>query len=85
MGITKPVVLVLRSSKGILVGQGAERAKLLFVLLTPAGQPRIHQRLQARIAQLMDSSEYVEERIEEAENAVGVLEAIRTGEMSSLG
>ncbi len=84
-GITKPSVMVIRSTKGILVGQGSERAKLLFVLLTPAGQPRTHQRLQARIAQLMDSSDYVEERMIEAEDAIGVLEAIRTGEMSSLG
>ncbi len=85
MGITKPAVLIVRSSKGIVVGHGTERAKILFVLLTPAGQPRIHQRLQARIAQLLDSSEYVEERIEEAEDAHGILEAIRTGEMASLG
>jgi len=84
-GIAKPVVIVARSSKGIPVGTGSERAKLLFILLTPAGQPRTHQRLQARIAQLMDSSDYVEERIDGAATPSDLLEAIRTGEMSSLG
>ena len=85
LGITKPVVVVARSTKGIPVGVGSERAKLLFILLTPAGQPRTHQRLQARIAQLMDSSDYVGERIEGAQTANDLLEAIRTGEMASLG
>ena len=84
-GIGKPVVVVARSTKGIPVGTGNERAKLLFILLTPAGQPRTHQRLQARIAQLMDSSDYVGERIEGAQTANDLLEAIRTGEMASLG
>jgi CBS domain containing-hemolysin-like protein len=87
-GISKPAVIIIRSHKGVpigQVGQGNERAKLLFVLLTPAGQPRTHQRLQARIAQLMDSSDYVEERLLEAKDAQHVLEAIRTGEMASLG
>lgn len=84
-GIIKPAVIVARSDKGIPVGQGNERATLLFILLTPAGQPRTHQRLQARIAQLMDSSDYVGERIEGAEDANALLEAIRTGEMASLG
>jgi mannitol/fructose-specific phosphotransferase system IIA component (Ntr-type) len=84
-GIPKPVVVVARSSKGIPVGTGSERAKLLFILLTPAGQPRTHQRLQARIAQLMDSSDYVEERIDGATTPSDLLEAIRTGEMASLG
>ncbi len=85
LGIAKPVVVVARSKKGIAIGNTAERAKLLFILLTPAGQPRTHQRLQARIAQLMDSSDYVGERIEGAETANDLLEAIRTGEMASLG
>jgi CBS domain containing-hemolysin-like protein/mannitol/fructose-specific phosphotransferase system IIA component (Ntr-type) len=84
-GITKPAVVLVRSAKGIPLQQGNERAKLLFILLTPAGQPRTHQRLQARIAQLMDSSEYVEERIHDATTAQDLLEVIRTGEMASLG
>jgi nitrogen PTS system EIIA component len=85
LGIQKPVVVFVRSRNGIPLSQSQERAKLLFILLTPAGQPRTHQRLQARIAQLMDSSDYVGERILEAESATDLLEAIRTGEMASLG
>ena len=85
LGIQKPAVIFVRSPAGIPVGQGSERARFLFILLTPAGQPRTHQRLQARIAQLMDSSDYVGERINEAATASDLLEAIRTGEMASLG
>lgn len=85
LGIAKPVVVFVRSRNGIPLSQSQERAKLLFILLTPAGQPRTHQRLQARIAQLMDSSDYVGERIMEASSAADLLEAIRTGEMASLG
>ena len=81
----KPAVLFVRSRSGIPVGQGTERAHFLFILLTPAGQPRTHQRLQARIAQLMDSSDYVGERIDVAATPGDLLEAIRTGEMASLG
>jgi CBS domain containing-hemolysin-like protein len=85
LGIQKPAVVFVRSPAGIPVGQANERARFLFILLTPAGQPRTHQRLQARIAQLMDSSDYVGERINEAATANDLLEAIRTGEMASLG
>ncbi|HEX3132754.1 MAG TPA: CNNM domain-containing protein [Planctomycetota bacterium] len=85
LGIQKPAVVFVRSRIGIPVGQGTKRARFLFILLTPAGQPRTHQRLQARIAQLMDSSDYVGERINEAATAHDLLEAIRTGEMASLG
>jgi CBS domain containing-hemolysin-like protein len=85
LGIQKPAVVFVRSRGGIPVGQGTERARFLFILLTPAGQPRTHQRLQARIAQLMDSSDYVGERIDGAATPGDLLEAIRTGEMASLG
>jgi mannitol/fructose-specific phosphotransferase system IIA component (Ntr-type) len=76
-------VIVARSEHGVPL-DGGERVRLMFILLTPAGQPRVHQRLQARIAQLMDSSDYVDERLRQAASPVEIMEAIRTGEQASL-
>jgi mannitol/fructose-specific phosphotransferase system IIA component (Ntr-type) len=82
--LTRPLVLVLRSHEGIVCASTNERAHLLFVLLTPAGQPRIHQRLQAIIATLLYESEFFVERLRTADTAEQVLEAIRTGEQAVL-
>lgn len=84
VGISKPFVMILRSEEGIPYAGTTEKAHLLFVLLTPAGQPRIHQRLQAVIATLLDESEYVQERLRTAGTPAEVLEVIRTGEQASL-
>ncbi|HEY6563701.1 MAG TPA: CNNM domain-containing protein, partial [Pirellulaceae bacterium] len=62
-GLQRPFVMVIRSEQGIPYPNTNERAHLLFVLLTPAGQPRVHQRLQAVIATILDESEYVPERL----------------------
>jgi mannitol/fructose-specific phosphotransferase system IIA component (Ntr-type) len=62
----------------------AEKGHLLFVLLTPAGEPRIHQRLQWIIATLLHESEYVKERLMTATSAEEVVEVIRTGEQAVL-
>ena len=83
-GISKPFVMILRSTVGIPYHGITEKAHLLFVLLTPAGQPRIHQRLQAVIAMLLDESEYVQEHLRTAETPAEILEVIRTGEQASL-
>jgi CBS domain containing-hemolysin-like protein/mannitol/fructose-specific phosphotransferase system IIA component len=81
--LDKPVLVFARSAAGIPAA-GKERAQLLFILLTPAGQPRIHQRLQARIAGILENSEYVDERLRDAASAQDVLEVIRTGEQAAL-
>lgn len=83
LGINRPTVIVARSEHGVPL-DGGERVRLMFILLTPAGQPRVHQRLQARIAQLMDSSEYVDERLRQASSPTEIMEAIRTGEQASV-
>jgi CBS domain containing-hemolysin-like protein len=83
-GLLRPVLLVLRSGHGIPVEGISERAMLLFVLLTPAGMARVHQRLQARIAGILENSEYVEDRLREAATAQEVFDVIRTGEQASL-
>lgn len=81
--IDTPVLVFVRSKSGIPTESG-ERAYVLFLLLTPQGQPRVHQKLQARIARLLESSEYVEERLRDAVTQEEVLEVIRTGEQASL-
>ncbi len=82
--LPQPALLILRSHFGIPVEGTKERARLLFVLLTPAGQPRVHQRLQARIAGLIENSEYVEDRLLAAETSAEVVDIVRTGEQASL-
>lgn len=84
-GLNKPVVLVIRSDLGIPYRDTQERAKLLIVLLTPAGQPRVHQRLQAIVATIMDESEYIPERLGSASTAAEILDVLRTGEQTALG
>lgn len=83
-GLFRPVVFFIRSEKGICYRGNQERAHMLFVLLTPAGQPRIHQRLQATIATIMDESEFIPDRLRVAESAHEVLEILKTGEQATL-
>jgi mannitol/fructose-specific phosphotransferase system IIA component (Ntr-type) len=83
-GLNKPFVMVLRSSNGVAYEGTTELARLLFVLLTPARQPRVHQRLQSIIATLLHESEYVKERLMTAISVEEVLEVLRTGEQAAL-
>jgi len=83
-GLSKPFVMVLRSGRGVPFEGTAEKGHLLFLLLTPAGQPRVHQRLQGIIATLLHESEVVKERLLTATSAEEVLEVVRTGEQAVL-
>jgi CBS domain containing-hemolysin-like protein/mannitol/fructose-specific phosphotransferase system IIA component (Ntr-type) len=83
-GLFKPVVFFIRSEEGITYRGNPERAYILFVLLSPAGQPRIHQRLQAVIATIMDESEFIPDRLKVAETAAEVLDVLKTGEQAAL-
>jgi CBS domain containing-hemolysin-like protein/mannitol/fructose-specific phosphotransferase system IIA component len=83
-GLTKPFVMLLRSASGVTCAGTSEKGHILFVLLTPAGQARIHQRLQSTIATLMNESEYVKDRLMTATTAAEVLDVIRTGEQAAL-
>jgi mannitol/fructose-specific phosphotransferase system IIA component (Ntr-type) len=83
-GLSRPFAMVVRSRDGIACDVTGEKGKLLFVLLTPAGQPRVHQRLQSVIATLLQESGYVKERLLTATSAEEVLEVIRTGEQAVL-
>lgn len=83
-GLLKPSVMILRSTTGIPCSGSAELAHLMFVLLTPAGQPRVHLRLQSTIAGILHESEFVKDRLLTAASPEEVLEAIRTGEQAAL-
>jgi CBS domain containing-hemolysin-like protein len=83
-GLQRPFVMIIQSENGIPYPNTAERAHLLFVLLTPAGQPRVHQRLQAVIATILDESEYVPERLRTAGSPEEVLEIVRTAEQATM-
>lgn len=82
-GLMKPVVLFARSGEGVPVEGREDKAHLFFILLTPAGQPRIHQRLQARIAGILDS-DFVDLRLREVATPAEILDAVRTGEQTAL-
>ncbi len=84
VGLTKSVVFFIRSEKGIPFRTHHEKADLLFVLLSPAGQPRVHQRLQAVIATIMDESEFIPDRLRSAETPAEVVMILRTGEQATL-
>lgn len=84
VGIQKPIVFFIRSAKGIPYRGNQERAYLLFVLLTPAGQPRVHQRLQSVIATIMDESEFIPDHLRNAETPGEVVEILRAGEQAAL-
>jgi CBS domain containing-hemolysin-like protein len=83
-GLPRPFVMVLRSAHGVPFEGTLDKGRLLFLLLTPAGQPRVHQRLQGIIATLLHESEFVKERLLTATSVDEVLEVIRTGEQAVL-
>lgn len=82
-GIERPVMVIARSSRGIPLDHGEERARLLFILMTPVKVPRAQARLLARIGGLMDS-EYVVERLMQVATPQEFLDTVRTGDPVAL-
>lgn len=82
-GLEKPAILFARSTSGIPVKGREDKAHLLFILLTPAGQPRTQVRLLARVAAIV-GSEYVGERLRKADSRSAVVEAVRAAEQVTL-
>ena len=82
-GLAKPFLVFARSDKGIPVTGSVDKARLLFILLSPVGTPKVQARLLTRIGGLMDS-EYVEERLTEAKSPQAILEAIKAGDPAAL-
>jgi CBS domain containing-hemolysin-like protein len=83
-GLNAPFAMIIRSLYGIPCEGTDERAYLLFVLLTPAGQPRVHQALLQIIAMMLHDSRYVSERLRTASRPEDVLEVVLAGEQASL-
>jgi len=82
-GIATPVVLILRPHEPYPVGSSKELVRILFVLITPAGMPRIHQRIQARLAGIL-ASDYAKERLLEASSAEELRDTLLTAEQTVL-
>lgn len=82
--LDRPVMAFARSAEGIPLQGQKERVHLVFLLLTPAGQPRIHQKLQARIAAVLGNSDFIGERLRDAATPQEVLDVIRTGEQAAI-
>lgn len=80
--LTEGILLIVRPAHPLPTRHPTERAKLLFVLLTPATTPRVHQRLQARVAALLLYSEYAVQRLLEAETPDEAHEVLRTAEQA---
>lgn len=79
-----PFAMILRSVHGIPCAGTTERAHLLFALLTPMHQPRVHQALLQIIAMLLHQSTYVNERLRSATRPEDVLEVVRAVEQAAL-
>jgi mannitol/fructose-specific phosphotransferase system IIA component (Ntr-type) len=78
-GIDKACLSFARFDEGIPVPGQEERARFMFILLTPAGNPKIQLRLLARVASLIDSG-YVGDRLMEASSAQAVVDAIKAAD-----
>ena len=74
-GLSGPLVAFARIQGGVPVQGRQEKARMAFLLLTPAENPRLHIRLLSRIAALVES-DYVMKRLAEAEQPAQVLEAL---------
>lgn len=74
-----PVLVFGRSEDGIPLEGSNERAELIFLLLTPSRTARIQPRLLADITGLIES-EYVTQRLKNAERPEEIIEAISDGQ-----
>lgn len=81
-GLIQPVVVFGRSEDGVPVGDAQDRARLFFVLFTPAQVPRSQVRLLASIANLVDS-EFVRQKLLDAPSPQHLLEVIREAETTT--
>jgi CBS domain containing-hemolysin-like protein len=78
------ILVFARSDGGVSIPGRDERAHLLFILITPGRDPRVQLRMLARVAGLLDS-EYVVERLREADSAAQVVEVLREADPMALG
>jgi len=82
--LADPMVIVARLKTPIAAPVPGEDINLLFLLLTPADTPRIHQILLSHIAGIFES-DYLEDRLETAATAAVLHNVIVTAEQVVLG
>jgi len=82
--LTSPMVIVARMKNPFKSPIAGEDISLLFLLLTPADTPRIHQILLSHIAGIFES-EFLEDKLESAASAQELYNAIVTAEQVVLG
>ena len=82
-GLEKPVLAFARSAEGVAMQSTAERAELIFLLLTPTGAPRTQARLLADIVALLES-EYIADRLRKAATPEELIEALRAGQQVAI-
>ncbi len=82
--IAQPMVIVARMKKPLPAPVPGEDINLLFILLTPADTPRIHQILLSHIAGIFES-DFLEGRLEDATTPAELHNAIVTAEQVVLG
>lgn len=83
--IDRAIIIFARSETGIPLRETAEKAHLLFILLTPSNQPHVQVRLLARISSVLMESDFVEERLRLTQKPQEILEVIRECENAVLG
>ena len=82
--LAHPMVIVARMHTPIPSPVIGEDINLLFILLTPADTPRIHQILLSHIAGIFES-DFLEDRLEDATTPVELYSVIVTAEQVVLG
>ncbi len=82
--LSEPMVIVARLKKPIPAPVPGEDINLMFILLTPADTPRIHQILLSHIAGIFES-DYLEDRLETATSSAELHNVIVTAEQVVLG
>jgi CBS domain containing-hemolysin-like protein/mannitol/fructose-specific phosphotransferase system IIA component (Ntr-type) len=83
-GLSDPMLIVARLKAPIPAPVPGEDIKLLFILLTPADTPRIHQILLSHIAGIFES-DYLQDRLESATSPNELRSVIVTAEQVVLG
>ena len=81
--LARTLVIVARLREPIPAPVSGEDIHVLFILLTPANMPRIHQILLSHIAGMLESG-FLEERLHQSTTPAEIFEAIRTAEQTAL-
>jgi mannitol/fructose-specific phosphotransferase system IIA component (Ntr-type) len=76
--LERPTAFLGRSDSGIRLDAGNDRANLLLVVFVPAGMEHVQGEIRDNVASLMES-DYLRERLLQAETPTTMLDAVREG------